>query len=323
MHLKLSKILLLSLLSAITLWADAHIFVYHRFGDSRYPSTDTTKSELRKEFEYFKQNHYKVIPLDKLISALEKKEKIPDNWVVLTIDDNFKSFYQNGLEIFKEYNYPFTMFVYVKATDKKYRDYLSWKELNEIKKYGSLAFHSYAHGHLTFMSDEEIKADFKKGLTIFEKNLHIKPKYFSYPFGEFTQRVKKVAKSFGFEAIINQNIGAVGQNSDIFDLDRGALVGKTNLHYLLSLKSLKATWIEPVSEPKDKILKRIKVHTESNAKKAEIYVTGYGWSDVPMKKGLVDHIMNKKLNNGRNRVIVKVGNKISTKLLIKDNYGTE
>ncbi|HIP44294.1 MAG TPA: polysaccharide deacetylase, partial [Sulfurospirillum arcachonense] len=36
------KPLLLSLLIAVTLWADAHIFVYHRFGDSRYPTTNTT-----------------------------------------------------------------------------------------------------------------------------------------------------------------------------------------------------------------------------------------------------------------------------------------
>lgn len=305
----------------MTLWADAHIFVYHRFGDSRYPSTDTTKNELTREFEYFKQNNYKIITLDRLVAALKHKEKIPDNWVVLTIDDNFKSFYQNGLPIFKKYNYPFTLFVYVKATDKKYADYLSWGELKEIQKYGSLAFHSYAHGHLTYMSDQMIRDDFKKGLAIFEEQLHFKPNYFSYPFGEFTERVKKVAKSFGFEAIINQNIGAVGKDSDIYDLDRGALVGKTNLQYLLSLKSLKATWIEPLIQPKDNILRHVTVQTQSNAKKATVYVTHYGWSDAPVSNGLVDQTLNKELTDGRNRIIIKIGNKISTKLLIKDNYG--
>ena len=50
---KASILLILYLLStSITLLqADAHIFVYHRFGDSRHPSTNTSLAELRKETE--------------------------------------------------------------------------------------------------------------------------------------------------------------------------------------------------------------------------------------------------------------------------------
>ena len=108
------------------MWADAHIFIYHRFNDARYPTTNTTLEELRKEFDYFKTNGYEVIPLEKLVRALHNKEAIPDNWIVLTIDDNYKSFYEHGLALFKEYNYPFSMFVYVGATEQKYGDYMSW-----------------------------------------------------------------------------------------------------------------------------------------------------------------------------------------------------
>jgi len=42
------------------LQADAHIFVYHRFSDTRHPSTNTSLSELRKEFNHFKNNGYKT-----------------------------------------------------------------------------------------------------------------------------------------------------------------------------------------------------------------------------------------------------------------------
>ncbi len=319
------KILLLSLISVITLWADAHIFVYHRFGDSRYPSTDTTKQELIKDFEYFKNNDYKIIPLEKLVKALKNRENIPNNWVVLTIDDNFESFYKNGLDIFKKYKYPFSLFVYVEATQKKYPDYLSWQQLKKVSKYGSLEFHSYAHGHLTYMSDKQIREDFKKGLEIFEKHLHVKPKYFTYPYGEYSSRVKKIAKSFGFDAIINQNMGAVGKNSDIFDLDRSALVGKSNLKYLLKFKALNAIWKEPTSFPKDGILKSLHVETNEKAKEANIYITGHGWRKAKVKNGNIDLMLNKKMvkANGRNRVIISIDDKISTKLLIKDSYGTK
>ena len=51
------------------LQADAHIFVYHRFVDNRHPSTSTSLSELGKEFNYFKNNSYKVVKLETLVNA--------------------------------------------------------------------------------------------------------------------------------------------------------------------------------------------------------------------------------------------------------------
>ncbi len=307
----------------MTLWADAHIFVYHRFGDSRYPSTDTTKEELKRQFDYFRTHGYKVVPLEKLVTSLKKKKTIPDNWVVLTIDDNFKSFYDNGLALFKEYKYPFSLFVYVEATQKKYPDYLSWNQLKEISKYGSLEFHSYAHPHMTKLSDKELEKDFTKGLNIFKKALHVEPKYFTYPYGEYTDRVKKIAMKYGFSAIVNQNMGAVNKYSDIFDLDRNALVGKTNLKLLLSFKHLRANWIKPTTFPKNGVLKALHVEIKKDVKSAGLYISGNGWEKIPVKNRQINITLNKKLKKGRNRVIISVKNRISTKLLIKDKYGTE
>lgn len=317
------KPLLLSLLLGVTLWADAHVFVYHRFDDSRYPSTNTTKEELKREFEYFKTNNYEVVSLEVLVKALKDKVEIPDNWVVLTIDDNFKSFYANGLPLFQEYNYPFTLFVYVEATQKKYPDYLNWDDLRDIAKYGSLEFHSYGHQHLTYISDEEIKKDFDQGLALFFKELHSKPKFFTYPYGEFSPRVKELVKSYGFEAIINQNMGAVSILDDVYDIDRSALVGQTNLKYYLRQKSLKAHWIEPKEFPENGILESLHVETTEAANNGEVYITGYNWMPTKLYTGDFNVTLNKKLLNERTRVIVSVENKISTKLLIKDSYGTK
>ena len=304
-------------------WADAHIFIYHRFNDSRYPSTNTTLEELRKEFDYFKKNGYEVIPLEKLVHALHNKENIPDNWVVLTIDDNYKSFYDHGLALFKEYNYPFSMFVYVGATEQKYGDYMSWEQLKEIAKYGSLEFHSLNHPQMTTLSDEAIKKDFNEGLSLFEKRLGIKPRYFSYPFGEFSPRVKNIAQSYGFEAILNQNMGAVASFSDPLDLDRSALVGKSDLQSFLKYKALDATWMKPTTLLKDGKLTSLYVKSNTPSKKGGIYISEHGYQDISLSDGVFQAELNKTLTKERTRVIVSVGNKISTKLLVKDLYGTK
>lgn len=312
------KNLFLLLLFSIYLFADAKIFVYHRFGDARHESTNTSINELRKNFEYFKNNGYKVVKLEEIFEKVKNKEEVPSNWVAFTIDDAYKSFYQNGLKVFKEYNYPFTLFVYVKATNDKYGDFMTWDEIKEASKYGSIELHSYNHKSLVKLSDEEIIEDTKKAIDIFEKNMGYKAKYYTYPYGEYNERTKEVLKTFGFEAIINQNNGSVNQNSDIFDINRVALVGKVNLKEKLKYKTLEANWILPQEYPKDGILKDIKVQIDPSIKNAKIFVSTYGWQDVKVNNGIIELKFNKKLNLARNRVAVSTDYyTISNKLLIK------
>lgn len=312
------KYFLLLCLSYFYLFADATIFVYHRFGDERHKSTNTTLKELEKEFEYFKANNYEVVPISQIVEKLKRNETIPSKWVALSIDDAYKSFYKNGLDLFKKYNYPFTLFVYVEATNSKYPDFMTWEEIKEASKYGEIALHSYSHKHLTKLSNDEIFEDTKKSYELFEKNLGFKPLGYSYPFGEYDERVKNEIKKFGFEYITNQNNGSVNNNSDVFDLNRVALVGEVNLIEKLKYKTLDATWIEPQVYPKDGILKHVKVQVNPQITDAKLFISTYGWQDIKVKNGIIDIKLDKKLNLQRNRVAISTDYyTISNKLLIK------
>lgn len=312
------KYFLLLCLSYLYLNANGHIFVYHRFGDSKHESTNTSIKELEKQFDYLKRNNYEVVALSKMIDKLSKKENIPDNWVAFTIDDAYKSFYHNGLEIFKKYNYPFTLFVYVEATDKKYGDFMNWEEIKEASKYGEIELHSYSHKQLVKLSDEEIYYDTKKSFDIFEKEMGFKPKGYSYPYGEYDDRVKNIIKKFDFKYIANQNNGSVNKNSDIFDLNRVALVGKVDLKEKLKYKTLEVDWIEPQFYPKDGILTKVSAKVSPEIKNAKLFISTYGWQDIKVKNGIIDIKLDKKLNLNRNRVAISTDYyTISNKLLIK------
>ncbi len=313
--------MILLLFLPLFLFADAHIFVFHRFGDNRHKSTNTSIKDLKNKFEYLQKNGYKVIKLSTLISAIKNKKKINNKWVVLTIDDNFQSFYDNGLKVFEKFHYPFTVFVYVQSTNDKYPDYTTWKELKKISKYGDIEFHSYSHPHMTYKSNAFLKTDFKKGLKLFEKHIGYKPKYFAYPYGEFDTRVQNIAKSFGFIAMLSQNIGAVSKDSNIFALDRNALTGTSDIKRDLGYQYLPLKWISPKSYPKNGILKHIVVKLNSNKTGyIDYYISKYGWHRAKAVDGIIQIKLNKKLHIGRNRIVIKVGNKIYTKLLIKDKY---
>jgi len=316
----MTKVFSLLLLLSPYLFADGHIFVYHRFDDTRYPTTNTSTKELRREFNYFKNNGYKVVPLIDMVTKVKANEKVPDNWVALTIDDGFKTFYTNGLSVFKEFNYPFTLFIAVKYTEKKYKDYVSWKQLKEISKHGDVEFHTYGHGHYGQMSNDAIKKDMDKGLALMKKHLNYEPRLFVYAYGESDDRVKSVVEQYNFKAVFNQNIGAVhGECSDEYDLDRSALVGKASFKLYLKFKELcGVSFQQPTVFPKNKIVKTVEVTLEDKSiKSAEVFISNNGWTKVKVKNGKILWNANKKVKLNRIKIGVKVKNRIKLMVLAK------
>jgi len=322
--MKMTKVLFLLflLLSPYLLFADGHIFVYHRFDDTRYPTTNISTKELRKEFNYLKKKGYKVVPLIDIVKKINANEEVPSNWVAFSIDDGFKSFYTHGLPVFKEYNYPFTLFIAVKYTEEKYKDYVTWKQLKTIAKYGTVEFHSYGHGHFGQMSEEAIKKDMDKGLALMKKHLNYEPSLFVYPYGEYDERVAKILEPYHFKAVFNQNIGAVnGICSDVNDIDRSAVVGSNAHDFKLYLRFQELCGVhfqQPKAYPKDKIVKTVEITLDDKSiKTADIFISNNGWTKVKVKNGKILWHANKKVKLNRIKIGVKVKSKIKLMVLSK------
>ncbi len=318
------KKVLLTLCFGIYLFADATIFVYHRFGDGRYPSTNTPIQELKEEFAYFQKKGYEVIPLKRLVKALKTGEDINPKWVVLTIDDSYESFYENGLPLFKQYGYPFTLFVQSKTTQYKSSDYMSVEQVKDAARYGEIGCHSHNHYHLPTKTPETVREDTQKCVDILSQILGEKPKYYAYPYGEYNDEIKKIVKEQGFEAIMNQSNGSVSEESDRFDLYRVALVGNVE-HFdrKFNYKFLRASWQSPRYYPKDGVLEKIEVELDPSIKQVQVYVSGHGWTPwIKAKNGKITKRLMYELDKDRVRVFIKdEHNRYSSKILTKgDRY---
>ncbi|WP_345970110.1 polysaccharide deacetylase family protein [Sulfurimonas sp. HSL1-6] len=310
--------LLLTALLPLILFADAHIFVFHRFGDAQHAATNTSIQTLRAEFDYLKTNGYEVIPLSRLAKALKAHEPIDDKWVVLTIDDSYKSFYQNALPVFREYGYPFTLFVYVAAADKHYGDFMTWEEIRDTAQYGELGLHGYGHRHECHLVPYMLKDDTDRGLLSFAKELRRVPRYYAYPYGEYNPEVKAGIAGYGFELILNQNSGAVNADSDPHDLDRTALTGENLIAQKLKIERLDTEWIAPLRWPEDGRLKEIHAKIAPTYRTAEYFISGGEWVRVPVKNGEIRVKTDVKLALPRSRVFIRVGRKQASIILVKE-----
>ena len=81
--------------------------MYHRFGETKYPSTNITVEQLESHLNYLVEQNYRFIQAGDLLDPEQQKEKT----ITVTIDDAYLSFYEVGLPIFEKYQVPVTLFL--------------------------------------------------------------------------------------------------------------------------------------------------------------------------------------------------------------------
>ena len=76
--------------------------MYHRFNENKYPSTNIKIDVFKKHLEIIKDSSYNFLnPKDLKNNLLIPKK---NKEILITIDDGFKSFYEEAWPILKKYN---------------------------------------------------------------------------------------------------------------------------------------------------------------------------------------------------------------------------
>ena len=84
--------------------------MYHRFGETKYPSTNITEEQLDSHLNFLIEQNYRFIQAGDLLDPNQLNEKT----ITVTIDDAYLSFYEVGLPIFEKYQVPVTLFLNTK-----------------------------------------------------------------------------------------------------------------------------------------------------------------------------------------------------------------
>ncbi len=196
--------------------------MYHRVGDARYPSTNISTQQFEAHLRYLKDHQYRVVNLSEAIKYLRQPGEY-EKVAVITIDDGYKSFFNNGFPLLKQYGFTATLFVNTETVGGN--SYMNWEDLRAYRDAGmEIGNHTHSHGYFLDLAESERYAEFKRELEVSQRllreNLDIQPKVFAYPFGEFDERMKDILKEAGFDAAAAQNSGVIHAASDMYALPR-------------------------------------------------------------------------------------------------------
>ena len=226
------------------------VLLYHRFGESKYPSTNISPELFRKQLEFLRQENYTVLHLDQFRDVVHGQTSFPTKSVLITIDDAYRSIYDHAFPILKEFNFPFTLFVDARPLSSGASGAMTWEMLQEMREWGaSVGNHTYSHARIGRPKHNQNLSDYREwvrsDIILAQNKLNehgIFTDVIAYPYGEYNEVVINIAREEGFKLMFAQDEGAVDSTVDLTRIPRLPIVGKnmdeTRFIYKLNLSPL-------------------------------------------------------------------------------------
>ena len=202
----------------------ASILMYHRFGETKYPTTNIRLEQFDAHLERLQSGDFTVWPLPRIVEYLQSGQPLPDRTVAITIDDAYLSVYQEAWPRLKALNMPFTLFVATQPIDANRYGYMTWDQIRELQAGGvTIGSQTRSHPHMHQISIEQSKSEIAESNARFIAELGLRPSLFAYPYGEYDRQVIQAVMDAGFTAAFGQNSGIAHGYNGFYELPRFAM----------------------------------------------------------------------------------------------------
>mgnify|MGYP001173432431 CR=1 FL=1 len=216
--------LFISISYASNIKNSATVFMYHKFGVAKYPSTSVTIDQLQSHINELTMEKYNILPLNFIIDTIINDGDLPNNTIGISVDDADKSFFEVGWPLFKKNNIPVTLFVTTGTIANNNKSYLNWDQIRRLRNEGvTIGAHSHTHAHMPDINIEEVKKEIELSNQIFLKELGEIPALFAYPYGETNTEIINLLKEYKFKVAFGQHSGIINETSNMYYLPRFSL----------------------------------------------------------------------------------------------------
>ena len=229
--------------------AHVTILCYHEV-DRAGDAFAVSHQRLEEHLKFLKQEGCHFVSLDEYLRFCRGELQLPDNSVMITFDDGYRSFYTKVYPLLKKYQVPGMLAIVSSWTNHEekpndVRDTASWEELKEMENSGLVTVVSHTHAmhkqqeinpqggrngvagsHLYFAgryeTDEEYKTrvsnDINEVQRLFQEKLGHKAQAMVWPYGIYTKEAVDLAVKSGMEAtfLLDGGVNDPGEDSRLY-----------------------------------------------------------------------------------------------------------
>ncbi len=271
-------------------------FIYHQFGNDAVPQTNVPLAAFDAQLDFLERERFTVLSLGEIVTRLRSQVALPERTVAITIDDAYRSVYNQAYPRLRRRGWPMTVFVSTDAVDARSPALMTWRQMRELAEQGvEFANHSASHDYLIRRKPgedasrwrERIERDIARAQTRIQQELGTTTMLFAYPYGEYSKELTDIVQHLGYVGI-GQHSGALWEHSDFRALPRfpvnttySSLDDFRTKALALPLPVVRATPFDPVLAQSAAAV--LEVELQGDAKRwreLKCYVNGQGAHEV-------------------------------------------
>ncbi|WP_394238807.1 stalk domain-containing protein [Niallia oryzisoli] len=245
--------------------ADIPVLMYHSLIDNLNTSLSVDPERFREQMAALKTRGYNTITDYDLLNFLEKGTPLPDNPILITFDDGYKSNYSEAYPVLKELGLKATIYV---ITSRIFEDVtilpgesekITWKDAREMMgtmliqshtwdshkmvmsatgaERGLIASPIIINGHVESQQEYEtrIYEDLVQSKKAIEEKLGYEVVSIAYPYGDYSQETINMALNAGYKMGFAVRDGVVNKEDHLFKLDRIQVYGSYSGEELINV----------------------------------------------------------------------------------------
>ena len=219
------------------------ILGYHDFRDRGGSPMLIAVPKFRAQMQAIKDSKIPVISLSEMMAWKRGEKNIPEEAIVITMDDGWEGVYSYAYPILKEFGFPFTIYLYKKYVGGGGRS-MSWEQIKEMMQHGcEVGSHSVSHESLkkrpkNAKTDADVQqwivSELKDSRDFLEQNLRVKCPSFAYPYGNFDDAIMETGLQIGYESLVTVNGQKVTWDTPNGKLGRYIIHGDNDINFKLA-----------------------------------------------------------------------------------------
>lgn len=219
------------------------ILGYHDFKDRGGSPMLIAAPKFRAQMQAIKDSKIPVISFSEMMAWKRGEKNIPEEAILITMDDGWEGVYTYAYPVLREFGFPFTVYLYKNYVGGAGRS-MSWEQIKEMMQHGcEVGSHSVSHASLksppkNLKTDADkqqwVLSELKDSRDFLEQNLHIKCLSFAYPYGSFDDAILETGLQIGYESLVTVNGQKVSWDTPNGKLGRYIVHGDSDINFKLA-----------------------------------------------------------------------------------------